>query len=112
MTHMNVKYCIGNEGISNRPLRPFSEEVLDFAAELSAALMQNEQVRKYPVIVSFNTLLRSGAGRQTFKKRVSYSREKGKRGLGVGLSFISLHPMYRLILHSPICFRCFRETRI
>ena len=80
---MNVKYCIGNEGISNRPLRPFSEEVLDFAAELSAALMQNEQVRKYPDIVSFAFWCRKA----NLQKKSELFQGKGETRLGRGLVF-------------------------
>ena len=63
--------------------RPFSGEVLDFAAELSAALMQNEQVRKYPDIVSFAFWCRKA----NLQKKSELFQGKGEARLGRGLVF-------------------------
>ncbi len=56
----DVEYLIGNDEIVSLPLKAYSHEVLDFAAELSGTIMKAKDVRNYPDLVSFAFWCRKG----------------------------------------------------
>lgn len=46
----NVEYLVGSPNITNAPLKPYSDEVIEFASQLSKCLMKSPALRVYPDI--------------------------------------------------------------
>ncbi len=56
----NVSYIIGSSEISNAPMGVYSEEALQFAGDLSQAILKAEGIRRYPDVVAFAFWCRRG----------------------------------------------------
>ena len=56
----NVSYIIGSSEISNAPMGVYSEEALQFAGDMSQAILKAEGIRRYPDVVAFAFWCRRG----------------------------------------------------
>ena len=56
----NVEYIIGNEDISCNPLKAYSDEAVDFIADLSSEIMKSRYIRDYSDITALGFWGRKG----------------------------------------------------
>lgn len=76
-----INYLVGGEGISNRPLEPYSQEVCDFASALSESLLKDAQAKRYPDIMTFAFWCRKGNIRAKKEKWLGKKETRLGRGL-------------------------------
>lgn len=77
-----VEYLIGSEQITNQPLLVYSDEAVDFLAELSAELLRVPGIRAWPDVVSVAFWCRRA---NVLKRRDAYGAPMHR--LGRGLAF-------------------------
>ena len=88
-----------NSFIQKTTLEPFSDESIEYLNALSKELNKDRRVRDYPDVATFAFFCRKANIYALCRK---HSSQEG------GLYFISPHPMYLLILHTPYCVECWQ----
>jgi len=76
----DVEFLLGGADVSNAPLKPYSDEVCAFLAEVSAEIMKSAAARAFPDVVSLGFWCRK-ANIQRLKEAFGDNSKKLGRGL-------------------------------